>query len=89
MTGKHYRDWEVVQRGNPSIMGAYTYTVSDKVSNGRARKAYNYALYEIKEYADGVSDDNVWKKWRILHALEKLNPAAIIVTGKQIGRAHV
>ena len=72
---------ECIQRGNNSIMDAYTYTVRDKVSDRRARKAYNYALYEIKEYADGVSDDNVWKKWRILRALETLNPEVVSIKG--------
>ena len=75
---------ECIQRGNPSIMGTYTYTVSDNVTAEQARKAYEYALSEVIDYADGVSDDNIWKKWRILRALEALNPAAISINGRLI-----
>ena len=70
---------ECVQRGNPSIMGVYTYTVSDNATEEQARKAYEYALSEVTDYATGISDDNRWKKWRILHSLETLNPDAVII----------
>ena len=75
---------ECIQRGNPSIMGTYTYTVSDNVTDEQAHKAYEYALSEVIDYADGISDDNVWKKWRILRALEKLNPAAVSIDKRLI-----
>ena len=72
---------ECVERGNPSIMGVYTYAVSDNVTDEQARKAYLYALSEIKDYASNVSDNDAWKKWRILHALETLNPDALHIDG--------
>ena len=72
---------ECILRGNPSIMGTYTYTVSDNVTDEQARKAYSYALSEVIDYAEGVSDDNAWKKWRILDALEKLNPDVVSING--------
>ena len=75
---------ECIQRGNPSIMGVYEYRVSDNVNDELAHKAYEYALSEIKEYATGVSDDNRWKKWRILRALELLNPKAVSINGRLI-----
>lgn len=72
---------ECVERGNPSVMGVYTYTVSDKATDEQARNAYLYALSEIKEYASSVSDNDAWKKWRILRALEKLNPDVVSIDG--------
>ena len=72
---------ECMQRGNPSIMGVFHYRISETVTAEQANKAHQYALSEIKEYADGVSDADKWKKWRILHALEKLNPEAVSIEG--------
>ena len=75
---------ECMQRGNPSIMGVYEYRISETVTDEQANKAYQYALSEIKEYADGVSDTDSWKKWRILHALETLNPDVVSIKGRLI-----
>ena len=75
---------ECMQRGNPSIMGTYTYTVSNNVTDEQSLKAYSYALNEVIDYADGISDDNIWKKWRILRALELLNPATVSIDGRLI-----
>ena len=75
---------ECMQRGNPAIIGVFHYRISETVTDAQARKAYEYALSEVIDYADGVSDDNRWKKWRILHALEKLNPDAVSINGRLI-----
>ena len=60
-------------------MGVYEYHISETVTDEQARKAYEYALSEIKEYAEGVTDADTWKKWRILRALETLNPDAVSI----------
>ena len=75
---------ECMQRGNASIMGIFHYRISETVTDEQANKAYQYALSEIKEYSTGVSDDKVWKKWRILRALELLNSDVVSINGRLI-----
>ena len=70
-----------VRKGNACTVGVYAYVIADSVTAEQADKAYKYALAEIEEYAYCVSDNDRWKKWRVLHALATLKPDAVSIEG--------